>query len=89
MTASSQRTKPLDQAASDRSIRRIKQLMTEDMSYQEMADVLNQEGYRTIRLLSWTALNIRQVVFKIRHNESSWYGLSAKRANLVVAEVKH
>lgn len=89
MSASTQRTKPLDQAASDRSIRRIKQLMTEDMSYQEMANTLNREGYKTIRLLPWTALNIRQVVFKIRHKESSWYGLSAKRANLVVAEVKH
>lgn len=89
MSAYVKRTKTQDQAASDKSIRRIKQLLMEGMSYQEMADVLNEEGYLTIRLLPWTALNLRQVVFKLKHEASSWYGLSARRANLKINEVLH
>lgn len=84
MTASTTSTRPLSQADSDRSIRRIKQLLVESMSYQEMAELLNREGYKTIRLLAWTPLNLRQVIFKIRHQEKSWYGLSARRADLVI-----
>lgn len=78
-------TSELNQAASDRSIKRIKQLLNEDdMSYAEMASILNAEGYTTIKNLKWTALNLRQVVFKLRHQEPSWYGLSARRAGLAM-----
>jgi hypothetical protein len=87
MTASTKPTRTNNQAASDRSIKRIKQLLPEGMSYKEMADVLNSEGYRTIRNLPWTALNLRQVCFKLRHEEPTWYGLSARRANLRINEV--
>ena len=80
-------TKELDQQASDRSIKRIKSLLLEGMSYLEMAATLNQEGYETIKNLPWTALNLRQVVFKLRHEERTWYGLSAKRAGLTMAAV--
>lgn len=74
----------LNQAESDRSIKRIKQLLDTDLTYKEMADKLNSEGFKTIRLAQWTALNIRQVIWKLRHQERSWYGLSAARAALVV-----
>lgn len=80
-------TKELDQQASDRSIKRIKSLLLEGMSYLEMAATLNQEGYETIKNLPWTALNLRQVVFKLRHEERTWYGLSAKRAGLTIDAV--
>lgn len=78
-------TKELDQQASDRSIKRIKSLLLEGMSYLEMAATLNQEGYETIKNLPWTALNLRQVVFKLRHEEKTWYSLSARRAGLNMA----
>jgi hypothetical protein len=76
--------KELNQAASDRSIKRIKQLLEEEMSYAEMAATLNAENYTTIKNLPWTALNLRQVVFVLRHKEKSWYGLSARRAGLAM-----
>lgn len=74
----------LDQAASDRSIRRIKQLLAEEMSQIEMVETLNTEGYRTIRRQLWTVTNLKQVLFRLRHEMKTWYGLSAKRANLAM-----
>jgi hypothetical protein len=70
-----------EQKNADLSVERIKQLTREDYSYQAMADVLNREGYRTLRGKEWNANNIRQVVFKLRRHMPSWYGLSATRAN--------
>lgn len=76
---------PHSQKDSDRSIRRIKELLEEDLTYPEMVDKLNAEGFRTIRLLEWTALNLRQVIHRLRHKSASWYALSARRASLKVA----
>lgn len=81
--------KPLNQKESDRLIKRVKQLLISDpgMSYNEMATVLNSENYVSIRGLPITALNLRQIIWKLRHNEKSWYNLSARRANLNMQEV--
>lgn len=87
MASTTKPTKTLNQAAADRSIRRIKQLLDEGMSQAEMCETLNREGYKTIRNLPWNALNLRQIIWKIRHQERSWYGLSAKRAGLALAAV--
>lgn len=78
---------PLSQAASDRSIKRIKALLVEGISQNEMVEILNSEGYLTIRLKPWNTTNLRQVIFRIRHKLRSWYGLSARRAALVLPEV--
>lgn len=80
-------SKELNQAASDRSIKRIKSLLLEGMSYLEIAATLNNENYTTIKNLPWTALNLRQVVFKLRHEERTWYALSARRAGLTMDAV--
>jgi hypothetical protein len=77
-------SKPLDQAASDRSVRRIKQLLSEGMLHADVVKTLNEEGYTTIRGCPWTALNLRQVLWKLRWQRASWYALSAKRAGLAV-----
>lgn len=85
MTATTKRPVIQDQSAADRSIRRIKQLMLEgEMTQAEMVNTLNEEGYLTIRLKPWTNSNIRQVIWKLRHQEKSWYGLSSRRAGLVI-----
>lgn len=79
--------KELNQAESDRSIKRIKSLLLEGMSYLEMAATLNSEGYRTIKEQPWTALNLRQVTWKLRNEQKTWYGLSAARAGLTIDAV--
>jgi hypothetical protein len=71
-----------NQADADRSIRRLKQLLIEGLTYQAIADTLNAENLKTIRGKEWTAVNIRQVVHALRIERPSWYGLSADRANL-------
>lgn len=76
-----------NQSQADKSIRRLKQLMIEGLSYQAIADILNEENLKTIRGRSWTAVNIRQVVHALRIERASWYGLSADRANLNIHEV--
>lgn len=76
-----------NQADADRSIRRLKQLMLEGFSYQCIADILNDEGLKTIRGKDWTAVNIRQVVHALRIDRPSWYAVSATRANLKIHEV--
>lgn len=88
MTASTQRNQTHDQAASDRSVRRIKQLLLDGMSQAEMVETLNREGYKTIRLQSWSVTNLKQVLFRLRHELKTWYGLSARRANLVVVKAE-
>lgn len=80
-------TKTLDQRASDRSIRRIKELMEQEISQAEMVEILNAEGFTTIRRQPWTVLNLRQVLFRIRHQMKSWYGLSSRRADFKVQEI--
>lgn len=80
-------TKELNQAASDRSIKRIKSLLLEGMSYAEMAATLNDENYTTIKEQPWTVLNLRQVVWKLRNEQKTWYGLSARRAGLTIEAV--
>lgn len=84
MTASTIKSKPLSQAASDRSIKRIKELLQEGMSQAEMVETLNRENQKTIRLQEWNVNNLRQVIFKIRHSVKSWYCLSSRRAQLVL-----
>lgn len=76
-----------NQADADRSIRRLKQLMLDGLTYQAIADTLNEEGLRTIRGKEWTAVNIRQVVHALRIERPSWYGLSADRANLKIQQM--
>lgn len=76
-----------NQADADRSIRRLKQLMIEGLTYEAIARILNDEGYKTIRGRDWTAVNIRQVVHALRIERPSWYGLSADRANLNIQQV--
>lgn len=76
-----------NQADADKSIRRLKQLMLEGLTYEAIARILNEEGYKTIRRRDWTAVNIRQVVHALRIERASWYGLSATRANLNIHEV--
>lgn len=77
--------KHLSQQAADKSIKRIKSLLQDEpsLSYIELADILNGEGYTTIRQLPWNANNLRQVVFKLRKELNSWYGLAAARARFV------
>ena len=70
-----------NQTQADRSILRLKQLMLEGLTYELIAQTLNEEGYKTIRQKPWTAVNIRQVVHALRIERKSWYGLSASRAN--------
>ena len=76
-----------NQIDADRSIRRLKQLMLEGLTYEAIARILNEEGYKTIRQKAWTSANIRQIVRSLRIERSSWYGLSANRANLNIHEV--
>lgn len=76
-----------NQVDADKSVRRIKQLLIEGLTYQAIADVLNAEGLKTLRGKSWTAVNLRQLVHALRIERPSWYGLSATRANLKIQEV--
>lgn len=71
-----------NQEAADRSIRRIKSLLQEDLTQTEMVLTLNREGYRTIRGKPWTLQNLRVVLHRLRHEQKSWYGLSQARAKL-------
>lgn len=80
-------TKVLSQKDGDRSVKRIRQLMAENISYNEMAEILTEEGYKTLRLKDWTSLSIRQLVFKLKHDIRSWYGLSARRAGLIIKKL--
>jgi hypothetical protein len=75
------------QKDADRSIRRIKEMIAQGLSQNEMVETLNQEGYRTIRLRLWNTNNLRQVLFKIRHELRSWYGLASSRCGLQASQV--
>lgn len=72
------------QTDADRSIRRIKSLIAEGCSYREMTEILEQEGYRTLTGKSWTANNLRILVYRLRHQWKSFYALSQQRANLTL-----
>lgn len=72
-----------NQEFADRSIQRIKQLLLDGLTYQAIADVLNNEGLKTLRGMQWTAVNLRQVIHALRVERRSWYGLSARRARLI------
>ncbi len=84
MTASEK--KPMNQVASDRSVSRIKELLLQGLLQADMVRTLNSEGYTTIRMLPWTEVNLRQVLWKLRWQTPTWYGLSARRAGLEVAK---
>lgn len=75
------------QRDADRSIRRIKEMIAQGISQAEIVETLNSEGYRTIRLRPWNVNNLRQVLFKIRHELKSWYGLSGTRCGLSSIQV--
>lgn len=75
------------QQAADRSVRRIKELMQQGLSQSEMVEILNQEGYQTIRLRPWSVTNLKQILWRIRHELRSWYGLSSSRCGLQASEV--
>lgn len=77
-------TKVLSQRDGDRSLRRIRGLLEEGCSYAEIVQILNEEKYLTLRLKSWTTVSLRQVIYKLRHSVSSFYGLSARRAGLLI-----
>lgn len=78
-------TKVLSQKDGDRSVKRIKELLAQGISQAEIVETLNAENYLTLRLKKWTSLNLRQVIFKLRHDLRTWYGLSARRANLFIS----
>jgi hypothetical protein len=84
MTESSK--KPLNQVASDRSISRIKELLDEGVLQADIVRALNEEGFTTIREQPWSEVNLRQVLWKLRWRESTWYGLSARRAGFDIAK---
>lgn len=71
-----------NQADADRSIKRIKSMLLEELTQAEIVETLNREGYRTIRGASWTIQNLRVVLHRMRRELATWYGLSRKRANL-------
>lgn len=75
------------QKDADRSIRRIKEMMMQGLSQTEMVETLNSEGYKTIRLRAWNVNNLRQVLFRIRHELKSWYGLASSRCGLQASQV--
>lgn len=83
------KSKNLVQSEADKSVKRIKSLLLEEpgLSYIELAEILNSEGYRTIRQLTWNANNLRQVVFRLRNELNSWYGLAATRARFEPAPI--
>ncbi|MES2786148.1 MAG: recombinase family protein [Pseudomonadota bacterium] len=83
---SGSKNKPLNQVASDQSIARIKELLTEGMLQQDIINALNSEGFKTIREKAWTAVNLRQVLWKLRWREATWYGVSARRAGFDIAK---
>jgi hypothetical protein len=74
----------LNQVEADRAIRRIKGLMEEGCSHREICGILAQEGYKTIKGKEWTPNNIRVLTFRLRQQCKTWYGLSARRAGLVL-----
>ena len=77
--------KPIHAAqwAADRSLVRIRQLVDDGYTYGAMALVLGQEGYQTIQGKPWTAVNLRQLVFRLRARASTWYAQSAQWARFV------
>ena len=75
-------SKQHNQADADRSIKRIKSLMGEQISQTEMVETLNREHYKTLRGLPWTVQNLRVVLHRLRHELATWYGLSQRRAGL-------
>jgi hypothetical protein len=64
----------------DKSLIRIRQLVTDGYTYEAMAQLLQTEGYRTIQGKLWTAVNLRQLIFKLRADSPSWYASSARWA---------
>ena len=80
----SSKNKIHNQREADRSIRRIKELLEEGLSQNEIVATLNNEGFRTIREQLWSIVNLKQVLFRLRHSQKSWYALSQKRAGLQV-----
>lgn len=82
-------TKVLSQRAGDRSLKRIQSLLEAEpgISQAEVVEILNEEGYLTLRLKKWTTVSLRQVIFKLRHQLKSFYGLSARRAGLVIDQL--
>lgn len=78
----------INQSVADRAIKRIKELVEQSVfTYAEMASILNKEGHRTSRAQLWGDGNLRQVIHRLRTRQSSWYALSAKRANFNAAVV--
>ena len=77
-------SKQHNQADADRSIKRIKSLLLEELSQAEMVETLNRENYKTLRGLPWTVQNLRVVLHRLRHELATWYGLSQRRAGLVL-----
>lgn len=73
--------KPLLQHEADRSVRRIKSILLEtpDISYAEMAEILTMEGYVSIKGLPFTTVNLRQIIFKLRRDLKTYYGISSRR----------
>ena len=77
-------SKQHNQVDADRSIKRIKSLLLEELSQAEMVETLNRENYKTLRGLPWTVQNLRVVLHRLRHELATWYGLSQRRAGLVL-----
>lgn len=77
-------TKQINQVAADKAVRRIKTLLAEGCTRREICDTLNSEGYLTIKGKPWTVTNLTVMLYRLRHEWASFYGLSQRRAGLVL-----
>ena len=75
----------LDQAAADKAMRRIKTLLAEGCTHQEICDTLNSEGYLTIKHRLWNRNNLTVLLYRLRHKWASFYAVSQRRAGLELA----
>lgn len=73
----------LNQSEADLALWRIKGLIEEGQRYAEICDVLQREGYKTIRGQQWTVSNLRILMFRLRHKVRSFYTRSQRRIGLM------
>ena len=76
--------KTLNQTAADKALRRVKTLLAEGCTQKEICDTLNAEQYTTIKGKPWTVTNLKVLLFRLRHKWASFYGVSQRRAGLVL-----
>jgi hypothetical protein len=62
--------------------------MMDGYTYESIAEILCTEGYKTVQGKKWTALNVRQVLFKLRAGGGSRYALAAQRADFIPSQIR-